>query len=177
MQALAAGKLDEALQIEGGESLAYVARGRNDVRPGDAVAGIDVEDDTVANVQMLDRRAAHMQFEHARLHQRKQTIKVFDRDDLPSLAVDHRTKTFLAEAGRGVFLKEALAARSTGTAQQRERAAYEVRGHLVPDRTIIVGQILLGDAGIGPVNAVGMREAHLRAALLRAAWTLARARS
>src|SRR5262249_483756 len=146
-----------------------------DVRPGDAVAGIDVEDDTVANVQMLDRRAAHMQFEHARLHQRQQTIEVFDRDDLPSLAVDHGAKTFLAEAGRGMLLKEALAARSIGTAQQRERPADEVRGHPVPDRTIIVRQILLGDAGIGPVDAVGMGEAHLRAALRPAAWRLARA--
>src|SRR5262249_47353939 len=177
MQALAAGKLDEALQIEGGESLAYVARGRNDVRPGDAVAGIDVEDDTVANVQMLDRRAAHMQFEHARLHQRKQTIEVFDRNNLSPLAVDHRAKPFLAEPARGMLLEEALAARSIGTAQKRERPAYEVRGHPVPDRTIVVRQILLGDAGIGPVNAVGMREAHLRAALLPAAWRLARARS
>src|SRR5258708_2490564 len=117
---------------------------------------------------MIDGGAAHMQFEHARLHQRKQTIEVLDRDDLPSLAVDHRMKTFLADAGRGMLLKEALAARSVGTAQKRERSAYEVRGHPVPDRTIIVRQILLGDAGIGPVNAVGMGEAHLRAALLSA---------
>src|SRR5262249_59872264 len=98
VQALPAGKLDEALQIDGGQPLAYVARGRNDVRPGDAVAGIDVEDDTVANVQMLDRRAAHMQFEHARLHQRKETIEVFDRDDLPPLAVHHRMTPFLPHA-------------------------------------------------------------------------------
>src|SRR5262249_19599354 len=97
VQALGAGKLDEALQIDGGEPLAHVARGRNDVRPGDAVAGIDVEDDAVANVEMIDRRAAHMQFEHARLHQRKQPVEVFDRDDLPPLAVDHRAKTFLPE--------------------------------------------------------------------------------
>src|SRR5712675_1855236 len=114
MQALAAGKLDEALQIDGGEPLAHVARGCN------AVARIDIEDDTVAKVQMLDGRAAHMQFEHARLHQRKQTIEVLDRDDLPPLAVDHRMKNFLTEAGRGMLLKEALAARSLGTAQKRE---------------------------------------------------------
>src|SRR6266849_4057899 len=95
MQALAAGKLDEALQIDGGEPLAHVARGCNDVGPVDAVARIDIEDDTVAKVQMLDGRAAHMQFEHARLHQRKQTIEVLDRDDLPPLAVDHRMKIVL----------------------------------------------------------------------------------
>src|SRR5215813_385432 len=98
--------------MDGGEPLAHVARGRNDVRPGDAVAGIDVEDDAVANVQMIDRRAAHMQFEHARLHQRKQPVEVFDRDDLPPFAVDHRAKTFLPEAGRGMLLEEALAARA-----------------------------------------------------------------
>src|SRR6266436_7625951 len=115
--------------MDGGEPLAHVTRGRNDVRPGDAVAGIDVEDDTVANVQMLDRRAAHVQFEHARLHQRKQTIEVIDRDDLPSLAVDHGAKTFLAEAGRGMLLEEALAARSVAAAQEREGLAYGVRGH------------------------------------------------
>src|SRR5260221_124731 len=76
MQALAAGKLDEALQIDGGEPLAHVARGCNDVGPVDAVARIDIADDAVANIQMIDGRAAHMQFEHARLHQRKQTFEV-----------------------------------------------------------------------------------------------------
>src|SRR5260370_16295203 len=110
MQALAAGKLDEALQIDGGEPLAHVARGCNDVGPVDAVARIDIEDDAVANIQMIDGRAAHMQFEHARLHQRKQTIEVLDPDDLPPLAVDHLAKTFLPDAGRGMLLKEALAA-------------------------------------------------------------------
>src|SRR5262249_4434287 len=100
--------LDEALQMGGGEEPSYVARGGAHVGPVDAVAGIDVEDDTVANVQMLDRRAAHMQFEHARLHQRKQTIEVFDRNNLSPLAVDHRAKPFLAEPGRGMLLEEAL---------------------------------------------------------------------
>src|SRR5262249_45746934 len=107
--------------------------------------------------------------EHARLHQRKQPIEVFDRDDLPLLAIDHRAKTFLPEAGRGMLLEEALAARSIGAAQERERPAYDVRGHPVPDRAIIVRQILLGDAGIGPVNALGVGEAHLLAALRLAA--------
>jgi len=109
-----------------------------------------------------------MQFEHARLHQRKQTIEVLDRDDLPPLAVDHRVKIFLAEAGRGMLLEEALAACSVRTAHERKRSADEMRRHPVPNRTIIVRQILLGDAGIGPVNAVGMGEAHLLSALLSA---------
>src|SRR5258708_12081184 len=154
MQALAAGKLDEALQIDGGEPLAHVGRGCNDVGPVDAVAGIDIEDDTVAKVQMLDGRAAHMQFEHARLHQRKQTIEVLDRDDLPPLAVDHRMKTFLTEAGRGMLLKEALAARSLGPAQKRERPADKPRRHPVPHRTIIVAQTILTHSPIAPRDAL-----------------------
>src|SRR5262249_57842261 len=116
--ALAAGKLEEVLQRKAGEPLAHAARSRNDLRPGDAVARIDVEEEAVENTQRIDGRAAHMQLEPPRLHQRKQPIEVFDRDDLPPLAVDHRAKTFLPEPGRGMLLEEALAARSIGTAQE-----------------------------------------------------------
>ena len=52
------------------------------------VPGIDVEHDAVAEIEPVDHGAAHMHFEHARLHQRQQPVEVLDRDHLPALAVD-----------------------------------------------------------------------------------------
>ena len=149
--------LTKLCKVDGGEPLTHVARGRDDVGPAETVTGIDVENDAVANLQMIDHRAAHVHFEHARLHQRKQPVQVLDRDDLPLLAVDHGAEIFLGETGRRVLLEEALARRAIGTAHQRQRPVDHLRRHPVPNRAIVIGQILLGDADVGPIDAVGMR--------------------
>ena len=112
-------------------------------------------------IEPIDQRAAHVHFEHAGLHQREQAVQVLDRDDLAPLAVDHRAQFLLGQAGGGMLLEEALALGSVGTAHQRERPVDHVRRHPVPHRAIVVRQILLGDADIDPIDAVGMGEAHV----------------
>ena len=71
MQPLAARKLDEAFEIERSEPIMHVARGGNDDGPRHAVAGIEVEHDAVAEVELINQRAADMDFEDAGLHRRK----------------------------------------------------------------------------------------------------------
>ncbi len=112
-------------------------------------------------IEMIDQRAAHVHLEHAGLHQREQAVEVLDGDDLPFLAVDHGAQALLGQPGRGVLLEEALTLGAVGAAHQRERPVHDVRRHPVPDRAVIVGQILLGDADVGPIDAVGMGEPHV----------------
>ena len=149
------------MKVDGGEPLTDVARGRDDVGPAETVTGIDVENDAVANLQMINHGAAHVHLEHARLNQRQEPIQVLDRDDLPFLAVDHGTEILLGETGRRVLLEETLASRSIGTAHQRQWPVDHLRRHQVPNRAIVIRQILLGHADVGPVDAIRMRETDL----------------
>ena len=59
-----------------------------------------------------------------------------------------------------MLLEEALPVDSIRTAHQRERAVDYVWGHVIPHRAVIVGELLLGDRNVGPVDAVRMREFH-----------------
>jgi len=59
-----------------------------------------------------------------------------------------------------MFLEEALAGGPIGAADESKRPINDLRRHDVPDRAVVVRQILLGDADIGPVDTVGMSEAH-----------------
>ena len=101
-----------------------------------------------------------MNFEHARLHQRQQPVEVIDPDDLPPLAVDDGSQRLLVEPGGGVLLKEALALGAPRATHQRQRPSDHVRGHPLPDRAIVVGKVLLGDADIHPVDPIRMCEPH-----------------
>ena len=176
MQALAARKLDKALQIERGKPLAHVACGLHDARPRNALAGVDVEDDPVANVEPIDHRSAHVQLENARLHQGEHAVGVLDRNHLPTVAINDRTEIFLGETSRGMLLEETVAARPIGTTDKRKRPVDDMRRHPVPDRAIVVCQILFGDACIRPIDAIGMGETHLSHVRL-AARGLGRARA
>ena len=60
------------------------------------------------------------------------------------------------EAFPGVLLEELLARDPVRAAQQRERPADDERPHERPDLGVIVGKAFLGDADVGPVDAIGM---------------------
>ena len=62
--------------------------------------------------------------------------------------------------GGDVLLKEALAAVAFRTAHERERAADKVRPDPIPNRDVIIREILLGHADVGPIDAVGMGQAN-----------------
>ena len=88
---------------------------------------------------------------------------VFDRDDLPLFVVDHGAQIAVVQAGGCVLLEEALTLGPVRAAQERQRAADHVGRHPVPHHAVVVGEILLGDADIDPVDAVRMGEAHIAA--------------
>src|SRR5207245_11095924 len=62
--------------------------------------------------------------------------------------------------GRGMLLEEAFPFRAVGTAHEGERTVDDVGSNVVPDRAGVIRQILLGDADIDPIDAIGMGEAH-----------------
>src|SRR5581483_9946199 len=59
-----------------------------------------------------------------------------------------------------MLLEEALARRTVRASQEGKWPSGNVRRHPLPGCTVIVGEVLLGDADIGPIDAVGMREPH-----------------
>ena len=64
------------------------------------------------------------------------------------------------DAGGGVLLEEALPGGAVGAAHQRQHAAGDMRPHPVPDLRVVFGQHLLGDAGVLPIDPVGMGQRH-----------------
>ena len=79
-----------------------------------------------------------------------------DVDQLLAVAVLDAVDALAGEARGGVLLEEALPVDAFRAAHQRERAVDQMRRDVVPDRGVVVGELLLGDAGVGPVDAVGM---------------------
>ena len=102
-----------------------------------------------------------MDFQHAGLDQREQPIEVLDREHLLAVAVGDDPQIAFGQAGRCVLLEEAFALGAVRTAHQRKRPADHMRGHPVPDRGVIVGQVLFGDADFDPVDPIRMGEAHV----------------
>ena len=70
-------------------------------------------------------------------------------------------QALVVKAGGGVLLEEALALGALRASQQCERPPDHVRRHDLPDAAIIIGEVLLGDADVRPVHAIGMGEANV----------------
>src|SRR5205814_6105494 len=85
----------------------------------------------------------------------------FDRDDLPTLAVDDGSQILFGETSRCMLLEEALALGAIRTTDQRKRPPDHVRRHPAPYLAIEISEILLGDADIDPVHPYGMGEADV----------------
>ena len=112
---------------------------------------------------VLAARAPQVDFEPADLR----------RADEPGRAVDHQVFGGLAvslldrhrlQRGRHalhrVLLEEALLAGAIGTANEAQGPAADVRQHALAHRDEVLGEALLGDAGLGEQHLVGMRQAH-----------------
>jgi hypothetical protein len=55
-----------------------------------------------------------------------------------------------------MLLEEALARNALRTAHQGQRPTDDERRHVAPDLGVVLGQALLGNADIGPVDPIGM---------------------
>ena len=98
--------------------------------------------------------AARVNFQDARLHQRDQAGEIVERYDLVALFGD-QMQVFGGDAG-GMLLKETLSGRALRAAQQRDRPPDDMRAHPFPNLRIELGKIALADAGVFPIDAVGM---------------------
>src|SRR5262249_57406258 len=110
--------LAEPGEMGGGEPVAHVLRGGDDVGPAQAFAGIEIEDDPVADVEAVDPRAAHVPLEHARLHQRAQPFDALDREDLSLVAVGYPAQDVLAQTSTAWLREEARAVGGVRAAQR-----------------------------------------------------------
>ena len=72
MQALAAGRLHEALELQRRQPAPHVVRGVDHALPRHVVAGIEIDGDAVGQLRPIGLGAPGMDFEHARLHQLEQ---------------------------------------------------------------------------------------------------------
>ena len=99
-----------------------------------------------------------MDFQHARLHQGEQAVEIVDREQLLALIVLHALDVLADETRACVLLEEALPSDPVGAAQQGERAIYQMRCDVLPRGGVIVGKLLLGDLGVGPIDAVRVGE-------------------
>ena len=150
--------LAKALQLQPGEPIADLLGAGDNVLPGDAVARIEIEHDAVAGFQTIEPRAADVNLERTGLHQFDQLFALLDRDDVMLLGFDDVAQRRLLDVLRDVLLEKALSGGSFRAAQHRQRPADDMRRHGIPCPHVIGGEILLGDAGIGPIDAIRMRQ-------------------
>ena len=132
--------------------------------PGHALAGIEVHDDLVGMLEVVERRLPGVDLERAALHEADQAGQAVDGDQRVVVVVERvvEGQDLAAVALPGVLLEEALALDAARAAQERHRPVDDERRHARPDLGVVVGEALLGDAGVRPVDPVGMGQADLR---------------
>jgi len=101
MQAFAAGGLQKRPELYFGEPRPHVVRRRHYVAPAGTGARIEIEYQPVRFLQCVDRAATGVDFEHACLYQRNQSVDIVDRDDLG--AFFRTLMEMLAAAARSTF--------------------------------------------------------------------------
>ena len=142
---------------DGGKPLPDLDRGGDDLRPAHRLAGIEIHDDHVRLVQVRQRRTPGMDLQDGRLDQADQPVEIVDGQQrfLGILGIAHLPDA-AAQALPGMLLEEALARDALRAAHQRQRPADDEGRHVAPDLGVVLRQALLGDAGVGPVDPVGM---------------------
>src|SRR5215470_5371887 len=128
--------------------------------PGDLIARIKVEHNTIALFNVADGRPPDVDLKHAGLYQCEQPVEILDIDKLLAHLVLNAMDARVGEPGGGVFLEKALVADTLRTSHQRQRPVDDVRGHPAPNRPVICGQLLLSNLDVGPIDPVGMAEAN-----------------
>ena len=146
------------------EALADVGGGwRRASRQAMAGVGIEVDDDAVGVLEVVVAGAPGMDFEDSDLGEAGEGFGSGEGDvglDFAGLLVADGNGL---DAGRqgvvDVLLEEAGLAGAVGAADERERAVGDVRQHVRGDGPVVVGELLLGEAGFGVEDFVGVGEA------------------
>ena len=109
MQALAAGRLHEALEAELVEPLAQLERGERDAVPVDAAIGIEIEHHEVGALDLVGVTAPRVDLERAELREPDEARHVVDLhvlDDVAVLLLDLDGADRLGRAGKIFFWKK-----------------------------------------------------------------------
>src|SRR5262249_10290697 len=168
MDAFAARQFDEALELLRVEPVTGLLRGGDNLLPADAFAGIEIEDDAIAQFEAPHSRAADMNLQRAELSELNQIAELFHRDHVVLLRLDTVAQRRVFDVRRDMLLKKAFAGYAVRTAHNRERPTDQMRRHQLPDVNVVFRQILFGDPDIGPVHPIRMGQVHVRDRALRA---------
>src|SRR5436190_3275365 len=159
VQALAAARLQPALQAELAQHRAHQERGLLDLRPAHALAGVEVEDDAIRLIDRVRRRVQRVELDRVHLRRRDERVDVVDREHRrvarPELCVEHAQPR---DARLGVLLEEQLAGDAIGRADQRHRPVAQVRQDALGDALEVAHERQLGDAGRRIDDAVGVAD-------------------
>src|ERR1700730_4162335 len=79
-----------------------------------------------------------------------------ERNELASVRLAYQMQLILVHAGADVLLKEALRGGAFGAAQEAQWPADDVRADPIPHHRVIIGQALLGNPGILPIDPIRM---------------------
>ena len=161
VQTVAAGGLEEGLEFDAFKPVPHIASGCDDVLPARAGPRVEIEDQPVGTFTIVYGRAACVDLEHASLDQGDHAIEIVDRNNLV-VFFRNKMKMFGWDASAHVLLKEALAHSAFRAAHERDRPPDQMRPHPFPRLHIKIGKVVFGDADIAPIDAVGVREAHIR---------------
>ncbi len=102
-----------------------------------------------------------MNLQHTRLHQRHQILDVINDDHILFLGLDRLAKFRIGDPCGHVLLEETVPLRSLRATHQRQRAIDNMGRNPIPNGYVIFSQLLLGDADIDPIDAVGMTQGHV----------------
>src|SRR5262245_31730009 len=160
MQALAAGRLQEALESEIGEEVARLDGSRFQHVDVESLVRVEVEYQAVRLVEMIERHAPIVNLNRADLHEPEQTRLAGDIEiGLFALAAgDRNLLDRIDHALHGVALEEALPLNSLRTTDEADRAVDHIREDVGRDRLVIEGEVELGDAYLRIEHLVGARE-------------------
>ena len=105
-------------------------------------------------------RAPGMDLDHARLHQLEQSVEIVDRQHRLRSRRHRRASWRRSDPAHGCLAKKHFSLVPDGAANEAQHAAGDVRQDPIGDVGVEIRQPLLGDAVLGPEDALGVRESH-----------------
>jgi len=160
VQAFAAGELEEAFDAEVAEALADFGGGGGDGEPGEIGVGVEIEDEAVGVLEVVVGGTPGMDFEDVHLGEGDDGFGGVEGDvgfgGGGGFVLDVDGLDAGRDPGVDVLLEEAGFAGALRAANEREWAVGDVRKDAVGGDGVVVGELLLGEAGSGVEDFVGM---------------------
>ena len=163
VEALAAGCFEEGFEAEGLELRTDVGGAVGERAPGDCGVGVEVDDDAVGVLEVGVGGAPGVDFQDAHLGEGGEGFGGGEGDVGLGLAGFLVGDVDGGDAGRehvvGVLLEEAGPGGAFGAADEGQGAVSDVGQHVGGDGPVILGQLVLGESGVGVEDFFGVGEA------------------